>query len=46
MFQKGKNPDQNLFSEISTDDLNEYLKTLMKELTAKVFHTYNASHTL
>lgn len=46
IFQKGKEPDMNLFDQISADDLNEYLKTLMKGLTAKVFRTYNASFTL
>lgn len=45
-FQKGKANDQNLFDEVNADDLNEYLKTLMPGLTAKVFRTYNASYTL
>lgn len=45
-FSQGKKPESNLFNEISADDLNEYLKTQMEGLTAKVFRTYNASYTL
>ncbi|EGR32433.1 hypothetical protein IMG5_083110 [Ichthyophthirius multifiliis] len=45
-FIKNKKDDQNLFDKIDASSLNEYLKSQMKGLTAKVFRTYNASHTL
>ncbi|CAD8212782.1 unnamed protein product [Paramecium pentaurelia] len=46
LFIKGKQPEDNLFSDISVDDLNDFLKKQMEGLTAKVFRTYNASFTL
>jgi DNA topoisomerase-1 len=45
-FLKGKEDSDNIFDLIKTNRLNEYLQTLMEELTAKVFRTYNASNTL
>lgn len=45
-FCAGKSPDQDVFDKLSTQSLNEHLKTLMEGLTAKVFRTYNASITL
>lgn len=45
-FLKGKREGDNLFDQMDAQVLNDYLKTLMPELTAKVFRTYNASHTL
>eukprot|EP00045_Choanoeca_perplexa_P007370 m.66251 g.66251 ORF g.66251 m.66251 type:complete len:696 (+) comp14047_c0_seq3:242-2329(+) len=45
-FQKGKEPDDDLFDRLRTSQLNEYLQSLMEGLTAKVFRTYNASITL
>jgi len=35
-----------LFTKVAPQLLNQYLQTLMKGLTAKVFRTYNASKTL
>ena len=35
---------EELFSDITPLDINKYLQTFMKKLTAKVFRTYNASH--
>lgn len=43
---KPKHKDAELFDKLSTTSLNEYLKTFMNGLTAKVFRTYNASFTL
>ena len=40
---KNKKKDSEIFNEVSTNDLNKYLQTLMDGLTAKVFRTYNAS---
>jgi DNA topoisomerase-1 len=35
-----------LFDKIDAQSLNDYLKSQMEGLTAKVFRTYNASSTL
>lgn len=43
-FATGKNPTDNLFDLINPTDVNKYLQNYMKNLTAKVFRTYNASH--
>ena len=43
---KRKKPDDDVFDQLNTSSLNQYLKTLMPGLTAKVFRTYNASYTL
>jgi len=45
-FTEKKKSSDEVFDAISTSLLNEHLKTLMPELTAKVFRTYNASVTL
>lgn len=45
-FVKGKKDDDNLFESINASKLNDYLKSLMDGLSAKVFRTYNASITL
>jgi hypothetical protein len=45
-FKKDKEPSDDLFDRLNTSMLNEYLKTLMDGLSAKVFRTYNASITL
>lgn len=45
-FLKSKKPEEDLFHLINASRLNEYLKELMPELSAKVFRTYNASITL
>ena len=42
-FAKNKKPSEELFDEINPTILNNYLKTMMEDLTAKVFRTYNAS---
>jgi DNA topoisomerase-1 len=42
-FMKDKKPSEDLFDEINPAMLNTYLKTMMEDLTAKVFRTYNAS---
>ncbi len=42
---KKKDSDQ-IFDQLNTSLLNAYLKTLMPDLTAKVFRTFNASVTL
>lgn len=43
-FIDGKELDDQLFDLVSSADINEYLKSYMKNLTAKVFRTYNASN--
>ena len=45
-FLKGKNEGDDLFDKINAGSLNEYLRSLMNGLSAKVFRTYNASITL
>jgi DNA topoisomerase-1 len=41
-----KEPKDDLFDQINAGRLNDYLKTHMKDLSAKVFRTYNASTVL
>uniref|UniRef100_A0A6T8PCF5 DNA topoisomerase 1 n=1 Tax=Hemiselmis andersenii TaxID=464988 RepID=A0A6T8PCF5_HEMAN len=43
---KAKKPTDDVFDELTTSTLNQYLKELMPGLTAKVFRTFNASFTL
>jgi DNA topoisomerase-1 len=43
-FTENKSKDDDIFNKIKTSDVNDYLKTLMSGLTAKVFRTYNASN--
>ena len=43
-FITNKNPNDQLFDLIVPNDINKYLQSFMKNLTAKVFRTYNASH--
>lgn len=45
-FIKNKKDTDNLFDKMDASDLNEYLRSQMEGLTAKVFRTYNASVTL
>jgi DNA topoisomerase I len=42
-FKNGKTETDNLFDLIDPTDINKYLQEFMKNLTAKVFRTYNAS---
>lgn len=46
IFLRGKKPQEELFDKIDAQSLNDYLKSMMEGLTAKVFRTYNASITL
>ena len=43
-FTQNKSKNDDIFNKIKTSDVNDYLKTLMTGLTAKVFRTYNASN--
>lgn len=43
-FITNKQPTDQLFDQINAQDINLYLQTFMKGLTAKVFRTYNASN--
>ena len=43
-FIKDKHAGDQLFELINTVDVNKYLQTFMKDLTAKVFRTYNSSN--
>ncbi|XP_076900366.1 DNA topoisomerase 1 beta-like [Bidens hawaiensis] len=45
-FSNRSKGNEDLFDKLDTSTLNAHLKTLMPELTAKVFRTYNASITL
>ncbi|CAG8602219.1 21701_t:CDS:10, partial [Racocetra persica] len=46
IFMKGKDePEDLIFDRVNTQELNKHLSSYMKGLTAKVFRTYNASHT-
>lgn len=45
-FIQGKSPSDDLFDRLNTSSLNKHLASLMEDLTAKVFRTYNASQTL
>ncbi len=42
-FSSGKNKKDELFDLITSSSLNEYLSSILKGLTAKVWRTYNAS---
>ncbi|ANB50940.1 hypothetical protein [Powai lake megavirus] len=42
-FMEGKKKGDQLFDLITPTDVNKYLQSFMKNLTAKVFRTYNAS---
>ena len=43
-FIQNKKKDEEVFHLINSSDVNKYLQTFMKDLTAKVFRTYNASN--
>jgi len=43
-FIKDKSKGKEIFDLISSLDVNKYLQTFMKDLTAKVFRTFNASY--
>ena len=44
-FMTSKSKKEQLFDKISSSSLNDYLDSFMKDLTAKVWRTYNASNT-
>ena len=43
-FLQDKQKDQEIFDLITSNDVNKYLQTFMKDLTAKTFRTFNASY--
>jgi len=43
-FIKDKNKNEDIFDLITSQDVNRYLQTFLKDLTAKVFRTFNASY--
>ncbi len=45
LFIANKDFDDQVFNLINSSDINNYLKSYMKDLTAKVFRTYNSSYT-
>lgn len=45
LFKENKEDDDTLFDRVETPKLNKHLQSYMKGLTAKVFRTFNASHT-
>ncbi len=44
LFIKNKTKSEQLFDLVNSSDINKYLQTFMKGLTAKVFRTYNATY--
>lgn len=46
LFCRNKQPDEEIFHRLTVTGLNEYLKSRMDGLSAKVFRTFNASQTL
>jgi DNA topoisomerase I len=44
MFMSQKDNSDQLFDKVNASDINKYLQTIMKDLTAKVYRTYNASY--
>jgi DNA topoisomerase-1 len=44
LFIDGKDKYEQIFDKINSSDINNYLQTFMKDLTAKMFRSYNASH--
>lgn len=46
LFTRGKGPSDEIFHRLTVTGLNDYLKSLMDGLSAKVFRTFNASQTL
>lgn len=45
-FSKGKEPDEQIFPEVSSAQVNRFLGGLMPGLTAKVFRTFHATTTV
>ncbi|KAI8142511.1 hypothetical protein BJV82DRAFT_615165 [Fennellomyces sp. T-0311] len=45
LFKKQVGPNSMIFDRLSTTGLNKHLNSCMPGLSAKVFRTYNASHT-
>ncbi len=43
-FIQNKTKNDMIFDKITSNDINKYLQTFMKDLTAKVFRTYNATY--
>ena len=43
-FIENKKDNEQIFDKITPIEINEYLKSFMKKLTAKVFRTYNATN--
>jgi len=46
LFVQGKSKNEQIFDKISSNDINKYLQSFMKDLTAKLFRTMNASNLL
>lgn len=46
LFKENKKDGDDLFDRLNTQTMNEHLRELMPNLTAKVFRTFNASFTL
>lgn len=46
LFCRGKKPSDEIFHRLTVTGLNDYLKSYMDGLSAKVFRTFNASITL
>ena len=45
-FTLAKAPTEDIFEMVNASKLNDHLKEIMDDLSAKVFRTYNASFTL
>ena len=45
-FEQGKGPNEQIFPEINSARVNDFLKSVMPGLSAKVFRTYHATTTV
>ncbi len=45
-FERGKKPNVQLFPDITSARVNDFLKSVMQDLSAKVFRTYHATTTV
>jgi DNA topoisomerase-1 len=46
LCEEGSRKSKHIFPDVNSTSLNDYLKTLLPGLTAKVFRTYKAGYTL
>ncbi len=44
LFIQSKSKNDQIFDKITSNDINKYLQSFLKDLTAKLYRTYNASN--